>query len=188
MKSWLLQRPRSQRVLLSVTASLCSPSESGSLASAVTCQSVPHQAPYEALLLAAPQPVASLFQNKAPQNVIYLACHLTCVVQTFTCELAVPDSLYCQRGAAGVYKAQFSSTECKFLSYAESACFCLDLKRHPKVRNSQTDTYSLNIYICSMNSTHTTSITPVQTMYQRFLCCTQAVPSRTLSLGLRRIR
>lgn len=83
-------------------------------------------------LSAAPEREASLCQNTAVQNGIYLTRHLVCVMQAFTWELAMPDSMYYQQGAAGAHEAQLSSAECKFLSYAKSVHFSY-LKRCPKV-------------------------------------------------------
>lgn len=179
MKSWLLQQPRSRRVLLCLSLCLCS-SESGSLASGVMCCTRCPTKP----LSAAPERAASLCQNAALQNGIYLPRCLVCVMQAFTWELTMPDSMYYQRGAAGAQEAQLSSAECKFLSYAKSVYFS-HLKWYPKVTESQMDTYCLNIYICSMNSTHVTGITPMQTVCWRFLCCFQALPSCNMYLGLR---
>lgn len=89
------------------------------------CGYVPEHAPLGTLQspLLQPHNAEHPCIKKRLQNVIYLARHLVCVVQTFTWELAMPASMYYQWGAAGAHEAQLSSTECKCLSYAKSVYF-----------------------------------------------------------------
>lgn len=71
-----------------------------------------------------PQDLQHLCDKTRLSKMGFMSPVVWCVVQVFR-ELAVPDSLYYQRGAAGAHEAQLSSAECKFLSYAKSVYFSL---------------------------------------------------------------